>query len=178
MSDATPVDGRETLFATLGRHGVRYVVIGGAAAEARGWRGRTVDVDIVPSPDVENLDRLAATLNELQARIVVGPGEPDGLAAPGGFDRRLLATSTVWNLTTPHGPLDLAFKPSGTDGFSDLVRHATPEMIPGSNRTVLVASAADIIRSKTAASRAKDLAVLPQLQADLDRDPDSLPPRP
>jgi hypothetical protein len=173
MSNTSPIDGRETLFATLERHGVRYIVIGGAAAEARGWRGRTVDVDIVPSPDAENLDRLAVALNELPARIVVGPGEPEGLAAPGGFDRRLLATSTVWNLSTPHGPLDLAFKPSGTDGFSDLVRHATPAMIPGSERAVLVASAADIIRSKTAASRVKDLAVLPELRIELDRDPDA-----
>ncbi len=175
MSNASPIAGRETLFATLERHGVRYIVIGGAAAEARGWRGRTVDVDIVPSPDVDNLDRLAAALNDLPARVVVGPGEPDGLTAPGGFDRRLLATSTVWNLTTPHGPLDLAFKPSGTDGYSDLMRRATPAMIPGSDRAVLVASAADIIRSKTAASRAKDLAVLPELHAQLSRDPDAPP---
>ena len=130
-----------------------------------------------PAQHPANLDRLAAALNELQARIAVGPWEPEGLAAPGGFDGELLAASTVWNLTTPHGPLDLAFKPSGTDGYSDLVRDATPARIPGSDLMVLVASGADIIRSKTAASRAKDLAVLPQLRAELDLKPDVRPSR-
>jgi hypothetical protein len=51
---------------------VRYVVIGGAAAEARGWRGRSLDIDVVPAPDESNLDRLAVALNELDARLAVG----------------------------------------------------------------------------------------------------------
>src|SRR5271166_3975683 len=131
MNDQPSVTGREFVLASLERHAVRYIVIGGAAAEARGWRGRTVDVDIVPRPDLENLDRLADALNDLDARIDVGAGEPDGLPAPGGFDGRLLARNLIWNLTTPHGPLDLAFKPSGTNGYEDLVRHATPTRIPG-----------------------------------------------
>ncbi|HYB22739.1 MAG TPA: hypothetical protein VED41_03005 [Solirubrobacteraceae bacterium] len=175
MSARSPLTGREPLLAALERHRVGYIVIGGAAAEARGWRGRTVDIDIVPSPDVENLDRLAAALNELGARIAVGPDEPGGLPAPGGFDRDLLASSAIWNLTTPHGLLDIAFKPSGTDGYADLVRHATQALVPGSDRTILVASSADIIRSKTAAARAKDLAVLPQLHAELDQHPGTRP---
>ena len=47
--------GRESLLAALERNQVRYIVIGGAAAEARGWRGRTVDVDIVPQSEPVNL---------------------------------------------------------------------------------------------------------------------------
>jgi hypothetical protein len=173
MSDQPQEPGRQSVLQTLDRHQVRYVVIGGVAAEARGWRGRTIDIDIVPAPEPENLDRLAAALNELDAKIAVGISEPDGLPVPGGFDRRLLATNTIWNLTTPHGPLDLTFKPSGTDGYHDLARHATPAPIPGGTHTALVASSADIIRSKTAAGRPKDLAVLPQLQAELQPDPDT-----
>jgi len=117
MNEQPTHPGRQPLLQAFDRHQVRYIVIGGVAAEVRGWRGRTIDIDIVPAPEPENLDRLAAALNELDARIAVGPGEPDGLAVPGGFDRRLLATNSVWNLTTPHGPLDLTFKPSGTDGY-------------------------------------------------------------
>ena len=130
MSEQPSMRDRNSLLAALERRGVRYIVIGGAAAEARGWRGRTVDVDIVPRPDPENLDRLAGALNDLGARIDVGCGEPDGLPAPQGFDRRLLASNLIWNLTTPHGPLDIAFKPSGTEGYEDLVRHATPTLLP------------------------------------------------
>jgi hypothetical protein len=158
---------RQSILEVLERHGVRYVVIGGAAAEARGWRGRSVDIDVVPASDEGNLERLAAALAELDAHIVAGVGEPRGVEVPGGFDARLLATNAVWNLLTSSGPLDLTFQPSGTAGYEDLVEQATHEQVPGSDTKVLVAAAADIIRSKAAAGRAKDLAVLPQLREDL-----------
>ncbi len=106
--------GRQPLLEILERHEVLYVVIGGAAAEARGWKGRTIDIDIVPSADPANLDRLATALNELDAKIAIGPSSPAGLAVPGGFDRKLLSTNTIWNLLTLYGPLDVTFKPSGT----------------------------------------------------------------
>jgi hypothetical protein len=158
---------RQGVLEIMERHGVRYVVIGGAAAEARGWRGRSLDIDVVPAPDESNLDRLAAALNELDARLAVGAGEPDGVTVPGGFDARLLITNTVWNLLTSYGPLDLTFKPAGTDGYEDLARQATREQVPGSDLQVPVAAGADIIRSKAAAGRPKDLAVLPELRKDL-----------
>jgi hypothetical protein len=168
VSDAEPAEAdRQGVLEVLERHGVRYVVIGGAAAEARGWRGRSLDIDVVPATEESNLDRVAAALNELDARLAVGAGEPDGVTVPGGFDARLLATNTVWNLLTSYGPLDLTFKPAGTDGYEDLVRQATREHVPGSDLQVPVATGADIIRSKAAAGRPKDLAVLPQLRRDL-----------
>lgn len=48
-------------------------MIGGAAAEARRWRGRSVDVDVTPVADESNLARLAAALNELDARLTAYP---------------------------------------------------------------------------------------------------------
>ena len=132
MSGTKPAEAdRQGVLKTLERHGVRYVVIGGAAAEARGWRGRSLDIDVVPATDESNLDRLAVALNELDARLAVGAGEPDGVTVPGGFDARLLATNTVWNLLTSHGPLDLTFKPSGTDGYEDLARRQPASRCPG-----------------------------------------------
>lgn len=42
MTDSPPVDnGRQTIIETLERHDVRYVVIGGAAAQAHGWTEQT-----------------------------------------------------------------------------------------------------------------------------------------
>jgi hypothetical protein len=47
------------IFAALHRHGVDYVAIGGIAANAHGSRRLTLDVDIVPAPEVANYERLA-----------------------------------------------------------------------------------------------------------------------
>jgi hypothetical protein len=160
---------RQGILVALERHRVEYVVIGGAAAEARGWRGRSLDIDVAPAGHEHNLDRLAAALQEIDAHLAGGAGEPDGVEVPGGFDARLLMTNTVWNLLTSCGPLDLAFRPAGTAGYEDLIERATPELIPGSDLKVLVAAGEDIIRSKAAAGRAKDLALLPQLREDLAR---------
>ena len=59
---------------------------------------------------------------------------------------------TAHYLTTSAGDLDLAFRPSATQGVSDLERDAVAiESADGAR--ILVASVADIIRSKEAASR-------------------------
>jgi predicted nucleotidyltransferase len=63
---------------------------------------------------------------------------------------------------TDHGDLDISFVPNGTHGYADLVRDATEMEIDGVR--VSVASLADIIRSKQAANRDKDLRVLPVLR--------------
>ena len=55
----------------------------------------------------------------------------------------------------------LPFEPDGTEGYPDLVRTAEPHTI-GSVR-VLIATLTDVIRSKTAAGRQKDLLALPEL---------------
>lgn len=50
-------------------HDVRFVIIGGMAARLHHTGHVTVDVDICPSTDDANLDRLAAPLVELGARL-------------------------------------------------------------------------------------------------------------
>ena len=57
--------------------------------------------------------------------------------------------------------LDLTFAPEGTDGYPDLIRHAEDHTI--GTLVVRVACLADVIRSKTAAGRPKDLQALPEL---------------
>lgn len=63
----------EEIFGCLHRHGVRYVLIGGLAAVLHGSPLPTVDVDICPASDPENLGRLASALADLAARIRTGP---------------------------------------------------------------------------------------------------------
>jgi hypothetical protein len=149
----------QEIFATLDRHGVRYVLIGGLAAILHGAPHVTTDVDMVPEEGRENLERLSAALKELHARIRVS-GEPDGVPFDHSADS--LARVRIWNLVTDHGDLDITFVPSGTRGFDDLIRDVDPMVVRGV--LVPVASLADVIRSKEAAGRDRDRLVLPVLR--------------
>jgi hypothetical protein len=153
----------QDVFSVLERHGVRYVVIGGIAAILHGAPHVTTDVDITPEGGRENLERLAAALRELQAKIRVTE-EPEGI--PFDFSGESLARSGVWNLVTNRGNLDIAFVPSGTRGYDDLVRDAEKKRVRDVD--VPVASLADVIRSKEAAGRERDRLVLPVLRRLLD----------
>ncbi len=153
---------------TLERHEVAYVVIGGFAAELHDVAiPPTRDIDLTPSPAPENLERLAAALRHLGARFRVPYGPAAGVDIPGGITADWLADMVTVTLTTTAGPLDIALRPDGTRGFDDLIRDHV--VISYADRPVPVASLADIIRSKEAAGRAKDLLVIPALRAHLRR---------
>lgn len=149
----------DEMFACLDRHGVRYVLIGGLAAVLHGSPLPTLDVDICPSTEPSNLERLAAALEEMDARIRT-PDTPEGVRFPreAGFLRNV----QLLNLGTRFGDLDLSFRPSGTEGFPDLARGAVPMTIR--NLRVAVAALEDVIRSKEAANRPKDHRTLPVLR--------------
>lgn len=153
---------------TLERHRVSYVIIGGFAAELHDVAiPPTRDIDLTPSSSPDNLRRLAAALSALGARFRVHGGPPDGVGIPGGITSDWLSQMVTVTLTTLGGPLDIAMRPDGTEGFDDLA--ASRELLPYGDRTVPVASLADVIRSKEAAGREKDLLVIPALRAHLRR---------
>lgn len=143
----------------LAEHEVDFVIVGGFAAVLHGAAHITTDVDITPKRGRANLARLSAALVDLGARIRV-EGVPEGLVF--GHDAESLARAAVWNLQTEHGDLDISFVPSGTEGWDDLRGSAVT--ISLRDRATLVASLADVIRSKEAADREKDRIVLPTLR--------------
>jgi hypothetical protein len=149
----------DRIIATLDEHGVRFVVIGGLAAIAQGSPFPTEDVDITPDDSRENLDRLSSALRALDARIRT-EAVPEGL--PFDHDGESLGAAHVWNLVTPHGWLDISLRPSGTDGYRDLVKDSIDLEVMGVQ--VRVAHLADVIRSKQAADRDKDKRVLSTLR--------------
>jgi hypothetical protein len=159
---AEPVLGE--LLRVLERHEVRYVVIGAQAAVIHGVPLLTEDLDITPSRDAENLERLAAALHELEP-ILRTATDPEGVPFP--VDAEMLATAETWTLTTRVGDLDLAFLPAGTQGYEDLRRDAMSVEL-GDALTVQVASLADVIRSKEAAGREKDRMQLPLMRRTLE----------
>ena len=141
----------ERIFRTLAQHQVRFVLIGALAAGLQGFPRATYDADITPAPDPENLQRLAAALRELEAKIYTEP-IPEGLA----FDcsAATLARGMMWNLITAAGRLDIAFRPAGTEGYDDLARQAVHITVYGEE--LLAARLEDIVRSKEAANRPQD----------------------
>lgn len=158
------------MLATLAGHGVRFVVVGGIGARLRGAPLVTDDVDITPAGDESNLENLAAALRVLNARLRTAD-DPAGLKFP--IVASVLATSETWTLVTDSGDLDLVFRPDGTDGFDDLSGSASTLSITADGTVrVEVAALADIIRSKEAAGREKDIAVLPLLRLTLEESTD------
>lgn len=154
------------LLRALDGAGVRFVVIGGIAARLRGVPLLTEDVDITPDTQVANLEALVIALRRLNARLRTA-SDPDGVRFP--LEPEMLRAAGHWTLVTDLGDLDIAFVPSGTSGYADLVRSADPITV-AENPTlrIQVASLGDVIRSKEAAGRAKDRAALPLLRRTLE----------
>jgi hypothetical protein len=136
--------------ATLERHGVEFVVIGGVAARLWGSPTMTNDVDICYSREPVNLERLATALRELQARLR-GVDED----VPFQLDARTLANGQNFTFTTNLGPLDVFALPAGIGGFRDLAVNAASFDL-GEGLVVKVCDLDDLIRMKRAAGRPKD----------------------
>ena len=154
-----PVFRPADVLAALDRHEVRYVLIGGLAAALQGSPVTTQDADICPERGQENLERLAAALRELHARIRT-EGVADGL--PFACDAKFFEMVALTNLVTDAGDVDVSFVPAGTAGYEDLAENAVVIDIDGTK--VPVAALEDVIRSKAAADRPKDRAALPVLR--------------
>jgi len=154
-----PAFGPEKILGALEERGVRAVLVGGFAAVIYGSPYVTTDVDVVPATDRDNLQRLAAALREIHAKVWAGDA-PEGFAFDASAEA--LERARIWNLVTDYGRLDITFVPSGTQGYDDLVRDATHLTVLGVG--IDVASLADVIRSKEASGRDKDRLVLPVLR--------------
>jgi hypothetical protein len=148
----------EAVISLLGKHQVRYVLIGGLAAITHGAALVTQDIDICYDRDPENLERLADALREAHAEL---RGAEPGL--PFRLDSRTLALGDASTFTTNVGWLDILATPSGVAGYEELARTADAYTLFG--HRVLVASLEDLIRMKRAAGRPKDLLAVEELGA-------------
>ena len=163
--DRAPEFQPELVIRLLGRHEVRYVLIGGLAAVVHGAPLVTQDVDLCYARDTTNLERLADALREVNAEL---RGAEPGLAFR--LDEVTLARGDAFTFTTDIGSLDIMATPAGVAGYEELARTADPIGLFGYR--VLVASVDDLIRMKRAAGRPKDLLALEEIGAlreELDR---------
>jgi hypothetical protein len=138
---------------------VRFVVIGNVAGRLWGSPTMTNDVDICYARDESNLERLAAALIELDARL---RGVDDEV--PFLLDAQTLANGQNFTFITKDGPLDVLGLPAGVDGFEELVSNVV-EFDVGDGLVLPVCDLDDLIRMKRTAGRPKDRIELEVLAA-------------
>ncbi|MEO8626135.1 MAG: hypothetical protein ABI452_05485 [Candidatus Limnocylindrales bacterium] len=151
----------------LHAHGVRYVLIGGLAANVLGSPSATYDLDICYARDENNLAALALALTELHSRLR-GAGED----VPFQIDARSLRNGDSFTFVTDAGPLDVLGTPSGTTGYDELAADATDVDLLGVG--VKVVAIDKLMRMKAAAGRPKDrieLEVLAALKDEIENPP-------
>lgn len=149
----------------LVENAVRFVVIGGVAAQLRGSPSLTGDLDICYARDADNLERLVVVLRSINATLR-GVHED----VPFILDAKTLKRGDSFTFDTDAGKFDCLGTPSGTEGYEELIVNATPMDI--GDLEVMVASLDDVMRMKRAAGRPKDrveLEILGALREELER---------
>jgi hypothetical protein len=139
---------QEKLLRILARHKVEMVVLGGVGAQFHGWKSATVDLDIAVDRGEANVVRINLALQE------AGAGDPQ----IGQFGTAFI---------TRFGRLELVRKADGIGEYEDWLRNAGEKELDD-GLAIMVADPEDIIASKRAAGRGKDLLALDQMRADFD----------
>jgi hypothetical protein len=153
----------ERVFATLASHGVEYIVVGGLAVQVHGHVRMTNDLDLIPAPTPENLARLAAALNELDARVL-NPGH-QGM----NIDATTLPRATLWQFATSAGDVDVLHDAPGAASFASLRARALEVKL--GELTIAFAGRDDLIRMKLKAGRPVDLGDIAALTQQDDSSP-------
>jgi hypothetical protein len=157
----------ETLLHHLSRRKVNYVLIGAFAAALHGSPLPTMDLDVCPARNDENIARLADLLLFDVRALWETTGAPFADTIDEACER--LSAGSLFSFDTANGRLDVVFEPAGTTGYHELARRAVRRRIGGLD--VEIAALEDIIRSKQAAAREADLRALPVLRKLLEHQP-------
>lgn len=138
---------------------VRFVIIGGVAANAWGAPLITYDLDVCYARDPENLERMVRALKDIHARLRGAPGD-----VPFILDAKTLKMGGNFTFVTDAGSLDiLAFPAGAPGGYEELAPAA--ETMNFSGFSAKVASLDDLIKMKESAGRSKDLRAVEELAA-------------
>lgn len=152
----------------LEQHRVEYLLIGGVAAIGYGARRPTEDTDCVVRRDRSNLDRLAAALRDLHARLRIGGmTDEEAKGLPVQIDATMLERAGMSTWMTDAGPFDVLAGLEASDGrlrpYEELLERATT--LQGDGFVIRAASLDDIIEAKERANRPKDREALPELRS-------------
>lgn len=147
----------EALLRVLHDAGVEFIVVGGVAAVLHGAPITTQDLDIVHRQTPENIQRLLAVLEDLDA--LFRPVLPGRRIKP-AFEH--LAGRGHLNLSTNLGPLD-PLCVIDERSYDDLIAHT--DVITDGDIELRVLDLSTLIAVKSRTGRAKDRMVLPVLLA-------------
>lgn len=147
-----------TLLRTLSGAGVRFIIVGGAAATAHGSARLTQDLDLVYERSHANLERIARALEPHQPYL---RGAPPGL--PFQLDAETLRRGLNFTLTSKLGDVDLLGEIAGGGGYANLEPHSITIELFGVR--CLCLGLDKLIDVKRAAGRPKDLEVVAELVA-------------
>jgi hypothetical protein len=150
----------ERLVEVLDRHEVEYLPVGGVAARVYGASREMKDIDCLVRRTRANLDRLAAAMRELHARLrVEGLTDAEAALLPVQIDAVTLNAIEISTWRTDAGDLDVLVEIPGRDGgrrlYDELAADARDLDYAGI--AVRVAGLDDIIASKEWANRPKTL---------------------
>jgi len=141
--------------------GVKFIIIGGAAAIAHGSSRLTEDLDIVYSRSRDNIERLYRALMPLNPRL---RGAPDNL--PFRWDEETMRNDLNFTLATSAGSLDLFGEIIGGVTFEDLIADSIPLNLFG--RECLCLGLSRLIKVKLQTGRPKDIEVVAELKVILE----------
>jgi hypothetical protein len=154
---ASPPQSLTTLLARLAASGADFLLVGGLAAVAQGAPLTTVDVDVVHRRDGENVDRLLAFLEAVDARY---RGRPAGqVLRP---TREALLGTGHQPLVTSLGPLDVLGAIEGGRDYPSLLPETVTVLVEG--QPVRVVRLEALAELKRGATTAKDRLVLALLE--------------
>jgi hypothetical protein len=144
----------ERILDTLERHHLKYLVLGGTAANAYGAQRITKDFDCLPERSLDNLARLAGAMRELNARLrVAGLTDAEAQRLPVHVDAHQLRQVEPSTWRTDAGDFDvLADLPDRRGrhlGYEDLTGRAVTDL---GGLSVRVAALDDVIASSRAGS--------------------------
>lgn len=153
----TPLDA-ERILRVLAEHDVEYVLIGGLAVQTHGHVRTTNDADLIPAPQPANLQRLAAALRSLEARVL-NPGQEDL-----EIDAKMLPKATIWQFVTRDGGVDVLHEVPGGRSYEELEEGVLRVNL--GDVEVPVVGLDDLIQMKLARGRPVDLADVAALTDD------------
>jgi len=137
---------------------VRFVLVGGLAVNAWGYLRATRDVDVVPDPAPENLERLEVVLSELGGKVEVG-----GKLLEGAAIRTFLRTGDRTLVATDLGQVDVLQGLPQVPPFSTLDEQAKAVDVDG--LVFRVCSLEHLLEMKRSSSRPRDREDLEMLEA-------------
>ena len=147
----------EAAFRVLVDADVKFIVVGGVAATLHGSARLTRDLDILYARHEDNLERLASALRDYKPYL---RGAEPGL--PFDWSAATLGKGLNFTLTTNLGDVDLLGEIAGGGTYEQLLPGCVHMML--FERDIACLSLAQLMQTKRAAGRPRDLEALAELE--------------